>query len=184
MSNPNNVALFTGNLASEPAIFVNKDGSKTVLTTIYTKNNFKSKKTGQVESKKVTLKDYIPAGREGNGIYDWMHTGDEASFSATADTESYTNREGKVIYEMVLLVDSVVPRESKRESAERAARRNTGAQGAQGQAPVQQGYNQPQGQVYNQNPAVGNGMTAGFDAPNFAQQAPAQGFNQAQQVLG
>lgn len=180
MSNPNNVALFTGNLASEPAIFTNKDGSKTVLTTIYTKDNYKSKKTGQVESKKVTLKDYIPAGRDGNGIYDWMHTGDEASFSAVADTEVYTNRDGKVVYELVLLVDSVVPRESKRESAQRAARRAQG-QAPQAQVPMQQAPAPQQVQqapVYNQAPA------AGFDAPNFAQPAPAQGFNQAQQMLG
>lgn len=175
MSNPNNCVILSGNLAAAPTIFTNRDGSKTVLSTIYTKNNYKNR-DGSVGSQKVTVKDYIPAGRNGNGAYDYMGEGDRVNFSASVDTENYTDRSGKVVYETVLLVDSVSLQTSRRESQNRAAAK---AQG-QAQAPAAQAPAQNAAPAAPQAPVQG-----GFQAQ--APQAPAQAAPQAQtpaQVFG
>lgn len=164
MSNPNNCVILSGNLAAAPTIFTNRDGSKTVLSTIYTKNNYKNR-DGSVGSQKVTVKDYIPAGRNGNGAYDYMGEGDRVNFSASVDTENYTDRSGKVVYETVLLVDSVSLQTSRRESQNRAAAK------AQGQAQAAQA---PQAPAQNAAPAA-----PAQQAP-AAPQAPVQGGFQVQ----
>lgn len=170
MSNPNNCVILSGNLAAAPTIFTNRDGSKTVLSTIYTKNNYKNR-DGSVGSQKVTVKDYIPAGRNGNGAYDYMGEGDRVNFSASVDTENYTDRSGKVVYETVLLVDSVSLQTSRRESQNRAAAK---AQG-QAQAPAAQAPQTP-AQAAPQAPVQG-----GFQAQApVAPQAPVQAQTPAQ----
>ena len=161
MSNPNNCVILSGNLAAAPTIFTNRDGSKTVLSTIYTKNNYKNR-DGSVGSQKVTVKDYIPAGRNGNGAYDYMGEGDRVNFSASVDTENYTDRSGKVVYETVLLVDSVSLQTSRRESQNRAAAK------AQGQAPAPAAPAQAQ-----QAPAAPQApVQGGFQAQAAPAQAP------------
>lgn len=179
MSNPNNCVILSGNLAAAPTIFTNRDGSKTVLSTIYTKNNYKNR-DGSVGSQKVTVKDYIPAGRNGNGAYDYMGEGDRVNFSASVDTENYTDRSGKVVYETVLLVDSVSLQTSRRESQNRAAAKAQGqaqapAQNAAPAAPAQQAPAAPQAPVQGGFQAQAAPVQAPV-APQAQAQTPAQVF--------
>lgn len=187
MSNPANNGNAIGRLAADPVVFPNKDGSKTVKVTIYADNNYTNKSTGKVESEKISLEKYIPAGYS-LGAYEHMHSGDQVAFSYSLRNNEYTDSNGQRVYGgLVARIDSQKLLTGKEQSVQRQAQQggqqnnqanqanqagqsqynNAGNTGASQQYNQQAQQNQPQQQP--SQPPFGN------QQPNYNQQQNQQG---------
>lgn len=150
MSNPRNLSNFTGRLASEPKVFVNRDGSRKVSLNVYVDRAYTNSK-GERPSDALQMEQLVGA----NVNYDstpfaLMHTGDLIQASAHLEMDKYKKtfktarfvegpHAGKVImdgnnkplkvavevYENVIVVDSATLLESKATTQTRLAERAT-----------------------------------------------------------
>ena len=141
--NIRNAGTAIGRLASDPRLFNNKDGSRTVLFTVLVDQDYVSA-NGERGVDAVPVERFIPADR-GNGVFDMAHQGDLVQVSYRATTDSYVDRNGERHYVTKLIVSDVQLLESRKVTTERLARRaaeqdaqNRAAQAAQVAAPVQQ----------------------------------------------
>lgn len=144
--NPRNNGTAIGRLASDPRLFENKDGSRTVRLTVLVDQDF-TDRNGERGTDAVPVERFIPADR-GNGVFDMVHQGDLVQVSYRTTTDSYIDRNGERRYVTKLIVADVQMLESRRVTTERLAKRaaqqdaqNRAAQAAQADpvaAPVQQ----------------------------------------------
>lgn len=126
MSNPFNAGIITGNAAREPKVFANSNGGATVKLNVYTRNAFKNKNTGKVESETVELTGYVQDAKN-LGVFGCIGAGDRVAVSYSLKTDVYTDKDGVKQYPLVARIDTVQLIDSKTESAARAARRENGA---------------------------------------------------------
>ena len=141
--NTRNAGTAIGRLASDPRLFENKDGSRTVRFTVLVDQDYVNA-NGERGTDAVPVERFIPADR-GNGVFDMAHQGDLVQVSYRATTDSYVDRNGERRYATKLIVTDVQLLESRKVTTARLAKRaaeqdaqNRAAQAAQAAAPVQQ----------------------------------------------
>lgn len=146
--NPRNNGTAIGRLASDPRLFENKDGSRTVRLTVLVDQDF-TDRNGERGTDAVPVERFIPTDR-GNGVFDMIHQGDLVQVSYRATVDSYVDRDGERRYVTKLIVADVQMLESRKVTTARLAKRaaeqdaqNRAAQSAQPvaapvAAPVQQ----------------------------------------------
>lgn len=126
--NPSNSAHITGNLAADPRIFTNSDGSASVRFTVITKGGVDGK-----TSRSVPLKAFVRADKDASkSIYAYMAKGDLVTVAAEIDTESWTDsNSGETKYETVLYVRNLDVHTTR---AQREARQQRQAEAADNNA--------------------------------------------------
>lgn len=149
--NPKNFGVAIGRLASDPRLFNNRDGSRTVRFTVLVDQDFVNA-GGERGTDAVSVERFIPNDR-GNGVFDMIHQGDLVEVSYRVTTDSYVDRNDERRYVTKLIVSDVQMLESRKVTTERLAKRaaqqdaqNRAAQAAQSapaavtavDAPVQQ----------------------------------------------
>ena len=146
--NPRNNGTAIGRLASDPRLFENKDGSRTVRLTVLVDQDF-TDRNGERGTDAVPVERFIPTDR-GNGVFDMVHQGDLVQVSYRTTVDSYVDRDGERRYVTKLIVADVQMLESRKVTTARLAKRaaeqdaqNRAAQSAQPvaapvAAPVQQ----------------------------------------------
>ncbi|CAB0854129.1 hypothetical protein FRC0360_00685 [Corynebacterium diphtheriae] len=134
MSNPLNHGVVMGHAASEPKIFPNRAGGATVKLSVFARNSFVNKNTGEVESEIVELAGYI-ADAEVPGVFAHIRTGDRVAISYSLRTDRFTDKNGVEQFQLVARIDTVQLIDSKSESAARAAAKR----GAKAKAPAMAG---------------------------------------------
>lgn len=117
-----NNGTLVGNLAKDPVVFDNTDGSKKVILTVAAQRNYKDKKTGKREADFVTVERFVPANQK-MGVFDYCKKGQGVIVTYTVQPQSY-EKNGETVYEQKLVISDVTllgsPR-GKSGSAENAA---------------------------------------------------------------
>lgn len=125
MANPANNGSVVGRLASDPKVFENKDGSKTVLVSVYSDNDYKSG-DGSRGSVAVPLEAYFSKDAKGTGLFPYLGKGDLVAATYSVRSNDYTDAAGTKHYGISLRVESVTGLESKATVEARRARVTTG----------------------------------------------------------
>mgnify|MGYP001075899896 CR=1 FL=1 len=112
MKNIRNYGVVTGRLTRDPKFYDNHDGSRKVKFTVAAQNHYADGE-GNRNSQFIPLEAFIPARQNGNGAYDYLDGGDLVSCSYTVQNNNYKNKNGEMVYDLVLLVDSIALLESK-----------------------------------------------------------------------
>lgn len=167
MSNPANAGTVIGRLAADPKYIAHANGkSGTALLTVYSQNNYVTKSTGERESVRVDLEDFI-ADANNVGPYSFLKKGMLVAVNYSIGNKDYTDKQGNQHYGMKLVVErgGIQILESRGAVAQRENRANQADNAAQAQGQAQA------------MPQPGIGEQAGAEA-----QAPAQTqtFAQAQ----
>lgn len=170
MSNPANNGTVIGRLAADPKFIAHaKSNGKTgtALLTVYSQNNYVTKSSGERESVRVDLEDFI-ADSENVGPYAFLKKGMQVAINYSVANSDYTDKEGNKRYGMKLVVErgGIQILESKDAVA---TRENRGKAQTFGQV------NQAQQQAAPQ-PGIGAEQAQGQPAQQPAQ-AQAQAFN-------
>ena len=137
MSNPSNAGTVIGRLAADPKFVAHSNGkSGTALLTVYSQNNYVTKSTGERESVRVDLEDFI-SDSSNVGPYAFLKKGMLVAVNYSIGNKDYTDKQGNKHYGMKLVVErgGIQILESRGAVAQRENRVNTTAQGQeQGQA--------------------------------------------------
>lgn len=165
MSNPANAGTVIGRLAADPKYVAHSNGkSGTALLTVYSQNNYVTKSSGERESVRVDLEDFI-ADSNNVGPYSFLKKGMLVAVNYSIGNKDYTDKQGNQHYGMKLVVErgGIQILESRGAVAQRENRAN------QADNTAVQGQAQDQAQAMPQ-PGIGE----------QAQAAQAQTFAQAQ----
>lgn len=129
-----NSGSFIGNLARDPFVNENKDGSVSYRFRVLAKNNFRSTVNGvkDYHSAAAEFTAFIPKGAS-RGIFATLRTGDQVAVSYHLDTDTYTDKSGKTVYAQVAKLDDLTL--LTRGKAANAAREQASAQKEPIQAP-------------------------------------------------
>ena len=142
MSNPANAGSVIGRLAADPKFVAHSNGkSGTALLTVYSQNNYVTKSTGERESVRVDLEDFI-SDSSNVGPYAFLKKGMLVAVNYSIGNKDYTDKQGNKHYGMKLVVErgGIQILESRGAVAQRENRVNTTAQGQeQAQAMPQPG---------------------------------------------
>ena len=142
MSNPSNAGTVIGRLAADPKFVAHSNGkSGTALLTVYSQNNYVTKSTGERESVRVDLEDFI-SDSSNVGPYAFLKKGMLVAVNYSIGNKDYTDKQGNKHYGMKLVVErgGIQILESRGAVAQRENRVNTTAQGQdQAQAMPQPG---------------------------------------------
>lgn len=116
--NPSNTVTLTGNLAADPVLFTNADGSHTAKFTVITRAAGDAKRT-------VGVKGFVPADRDADkSVYAYMFKGDAVAVIAELDTNSWVDKStGEPRYELVCQARGIDLLTSPAERADRQKRR-------------------------------------------------------------
>lgn len=96
-----NFGIVQGNLAKDPKVFENADGSKKVYLTVAARNNFPSK-DGSTGTQFIDLQAFIPKG--GNmGPLEYLKKGSHTTLAYTVVRDSY-EKDGETVYNQYLRV--------------------------------------------------------------------------------
>ena len=168
MSNPANNGTVIGRLAADPKFIPHaKSNGKTgtALLTVYSQNNYVTKSSGERESVRVDLEDFI-ADSQNVGPYAFLKKGMQVAINYSVANSDYTDKEGNKRYGMKLVVErgGIQILESKDAVA---TRENRGKAQTFGQAQQEQAAPQP---------GIGAEQAQGQPAQQPAQ-AQAQAFN-------
>ena len=117
--NIKNFGTVIGRLTKEPVVFSNSDGSRKVMLTVATQDNFKNA-GGERGTQFVNLEAFVSNLTPGLGVYDSMHKGDMGGIGFTVKSNSY-EKNGETVYSQVLQVTDVDLMESKTAQERRAA---------------------------------------------------------------
>ena len=142
MSNPSNAGTVIGRLAADPKFVAHSNGkSGTALLTVYSQNNYVTKSTGERESVRVDLEDFI-SDSSNVGPYAFLKKGMLVAVNYSIGNKDYTDKQGNKHYGMKLVVErgGIQILESRGAVAQRENRVTTTAQGQdQAQAMPQPG---------------------------------------------
>src|SRR5699024_11127273 len=137
MSNPANAGTVIGRLAADPKFVAHSNGkSGTALLTVYSQINYVTKSTGERESVRVDLEDFI-SDSSNVGAYAFLKKGMLVAVNYSIGNKDYTDKQGNKHYGMKLVVErgGIQILESRGAVAQRENRVTTTAQGQdQGQA--------------------------------------------------
>lgn len=126
MKNIRNYGIVTGRLTKDPAVYNNNDGSRKIRITVAAQNQYTDSE-GNRGSQFIPLEAFIPAKQTGNGPYDYLDCGDLVSCSYTIQNNNYRDRNGEMVYGLVLQVDSIALLESKTSKEARLAAKESAA---------------------------------------------------------
>lgn len=126
MKNIRNQGMVIGRLARDPMVYNNRGGSRKILLTVAAQDNYVGK-NGKRESQFVSLEAFVKGNQRGNGVYDYLNTGDLVSCSFSVRNNTYVDKNGETIYGQVLLVDEVALLESKMAKEARLAAKEEAA---------------------------------------------------------
>lgn len=121
MKNIRNYGMVTGRLSQDIKVFTNKDGSRKIKFTVAAQDHFTNSR-GEYESQFIPLEAFIPAKQRSNGPFDYLDKGDLVSCSYTIQNNNYKDKDGEMVYALVLLVDSIALLESKTSKEARLAK--------------------------------------------------------------
>ena len=130
MSNPANAGTVIGRLAADPKFVAHSNGkSGTALLTVYSQNNYVTKSTGERESVRVDLEDFI-SDSSNVGPYAFLKKGMLVAVNYSIGNKDYTDKQGNKHYGMKLVVErgGIQILESRGAVAQRENRVNTTAQ--------------------------------------------------------
>lgn len=140
MSNPANAGTVIGRLAADPKYVAHSNGkSGTALLTVYSQNNYVTKSSGERESVRVDLEDFI-ADSNNVGPYSFLKKGMLVAVNYSIGNKDYTDKQGNQHYGMKLVVErgGIQILESRGAVAQRENRANqTDNTAVQGQADTQ-----------------------------------------------
>lgn len=119
MANLRNSGRVIGRLTKDPVIFTNKDGSRKIMITIAARDNFKAK-DGSTGTQFVPVEAFVPANKQGNGVYDYMSKGHMVGVEYEVRNNNYKDKDGKDHYEISLLVQTVDLMEPKKTNTAQA----------------------------------------------------------------
>ena len=136
--NPRNMVCLEGRVVSQPVIKTTKDGSRKVLMTLGVQDNFLSAaKDGSGERVKNTqfigVQGLLTAKMTRNGVYACIDAGDLIAVGGEVRTNNY-EKNGEMVYDQVLLIQTVDLKETKQAKAARQARKAADAQAKASQA--------------------------------------------------
>ena len=140
MSNPANAGTVIGRLAADPKYVAHSNGkSGTALLTVYSQNNYVTKSSGERESVRVDLEDFI-ADSNNVGPYSFLKKGMLVAVNYSIGNKDYTDKQGNQHYGMKLVVErgGIQILESRGAVAQRENRANQ-ADNTQAQAMPQPG---------------------------------------------
>lgn len=120
MANLRNSGRVIGRLTKDPVVFVNKDGSRKIMLTVAARDNFKAK-DGSTGTQFVPVEAFVPAGKKGNGVYDYMAKGHMIGIEYEVRNNNYKDKNGKDHYEISLLVQAVDLMEPKKTNTAQTA---------------------------------------------------------------
>lgn len=126
MKNIRNYGIVTGRLTKDPAVYNNSDGSRKIRFTVAAQNQF-TDSDGNRGSQFIPLEAFIPAKQADNGPFDYLDCGDLVSCSYTVQNNNYKDRNGEMVYGLVLLVDSIALLESRTSKEARLAAKESAA---------------------------------------------------------
>lgn len=185
MSNPANSGNVIGRLAADPKIIAHKNGtSGTVLFTVYAQDNYVTKSTGQRESVRIDLEDFV---RDVNntGVYNYMKKGTLVGINYKLANSDRVDANGNKVYGMKVVVEQggIQLLESRTAAANREARTGGTVQD-QAHAQDQQGQaqNMPQPNIQAQAPAQQNQAVQTQPAQAQAAQAQQGQFHQGDEI--
>lgn len=121
MKNIRNYGMVTGRLSRDITVFTNRDGSRKIKFTVAAQDHF-TNSHGEYESQFIPLEAFIPAKQRNNGPFDYMDKGDLVSCSYTIQNNNYKDKDGEMVYALILLVDNVALLESKTSKEARLAK--------------------------------------------------------------
>lgn len=121
MKNIRNYGMVTGRLVRDFKVCNNRDGSRKILFTVATANNYKSK-DGHYHSQFISLEAFVPGNQKDNGVFAYINGGDLITCSYSVQTNTYTNKDGNTVYGQVLMVNDVALLESKATKEARRAK--------------------------------------------------------------
>ena len=105
MSNPANAGTVIGRLAADPKYVAHSNGkSGTALLTVYSQNNYVTKSSGERESVRVDLEDFI-ADSNNVGPYSFLKKGMLVAVNYSIGNKDYTDKQGNQHYGMKLVVE-------------------------------------------------------------------------------
>lgn len=117
--NLNNFGIVNGRMAKDPKVFTNSDGSRKVMVSVATQHDYKGK-DGKRGVDYIQLEAFLPADKEGNGAFDYLHKGDRVAFQYTV-RQNVFEKNGETIYSQVLNIEKTNLQETKKDSAGHAA---------------------------------------------------------------
>lgn len=156
-----------GRLARDPQVFTNKNGSKTVLFTLYVDRDY-TDAAGNTPSDAIPFEAYVPETVEGVGPYANIHEGDLIAVTSELRMDTYTDKSGQSVYQLKVRANRIKflePRSVTQSRLQAKQAQRTQAQNGQ-QAPAA-------AQAQPQQAAPANAPTWGAPAAN---QAPAPGW--------
>lgn len=122
--NIRNNGVVIGRLTKDPVVFTNKDGSKKVMVNVAAQDNFRNSK-GERASQFVPLEAFVSNKQKGLGPYDYMNKGDLVGLEYTVRTNNYEDKNGQMVYDFVLFIQSVDLMETKKSADARKAQAQT-----------------------------------------------------------
>lgn len=117
--NMNNFGIVDGRMARDPKIFTNADDSRKVMVSVAAQHDYKSK-DGKRGVDYLQLEAFIPADKQGNGAFDYLHKGDRVAFQYTVKQNTF-EKNGKTIYNQVLSIEKTNLKETKKAGASDAS---------------------------------------------------------------
>ena len=125
MTNMRNHGIVEGRLSQEIAVFDNKDGSKKLKIKMAVRKNYKNKE-GKYDVDFVSLDAFISkekVAKSGLGVYASIHEGDSIACEFEVQMNNYKDKDGKDVYDQVLMIQQVDLKESKAVTEARAAQK-------------------------------------------------------------
>ena len=116
--NIRNYGSVIGRLTKDPVVFTNSDGSRKIMVTVATQDNYKT--NGERGTQFVSLEAFVSNKSNTLGAFDYMHKGDLVGFEFTVRSNNYTDKNGKAHYGQVLFIQSTDLMESRKAQAARA----------------------------------------------------------------
>lgn len=137
MKNIRNYGMVTGRLAKDLEVYNNRGGSRKILMLVAAQDNYTGR-DGKRNCQFIPLEAFVPSGQKDNGVFEYLGCGDLVSCSYSVRNNTYTDKDGKTVYNNVLQIEEVALLESRAAKEARQADRDraAGKKGAGRKAPA------------------------------------------------
>lgn len=156
MSNAANTGTLIGRLAKDPKAFLNTDGSRKVVFTLFVDRAYKGA-DNKVASDAISLEAFVSNKTQGLGPYELVHQGDLVAVNTHIEQMPYKDKNtGDTVYPAPkIVIDEIKFLESRTVTQTRMARRTAEAGPAAEAAPAAQAAPAEQGVDYNNDSPFG-----------------------------
>lgn len=118
-----NYGVVTGRVTKDPMIYTHSDGSRKVKVTVAAADNFISGPNKEKQTRFIPVEAFIPATKQGNGVYELIGKGDLIMVGYSVRNNHYIDKNGEQQFNIVLNVEEVQLLESKSVTDKRKADR-------------------------------------------------------------